>query len=105
MTTRRKLLLLVASILFVAALVSFVALVIDGTAYDKWRRANNLKILLREWQADGSPEPPQVRYANFSNTVSTYTASHVIDGRMFQGIFAESSCSPRYVITRNGEVL
>ncbi|HMO64745.1 MAG TPA: hypothetical protein PKC18_16880 [Lacipirellulaceae bacterium] len=95
----------------VLVVVAFLAvLIVDGEAYDRWRHANHLRMLQQAWVRDGSPEPPQVeRYVgpSASSTSFVYTASHVINGRTYQGLFAHCSI-PRFgtfVITRSGEVI
>ena len=103
----------IAAVVAVVALVLiafFVVVIVDGEAYDRWRHANHLRMLQQAWLRDGSPEPPQVeKYVgpSASSTSFVYTASHVIDGRTYQGLFAHRSI-PRFgtfVITRSGEVI
>ena len=108
--TKRKKLSAVVLGVFVTFVACFIVICIDGAAYDRWRPANNLRMVRQAWLRDGSPEPPQVeRYVGptKSSTTFVYTASQVIDGRAYQGLFAhrESGREDTYVITRGGEVL
>jgi len=97
-------------VLLIGVVTLFAALIIDGEAYDRWRSANQLRIIYQSWLKDGSPETPDLaKYfrPSASSTSFVYTASHVIDGRSYQGLFAYRSV-PRfgtYVITRSGEIL
>ncbi len=107
-STWKKIVAILAGLLL--ALLAFVAvLAIDSYAYDNWRSAQELRITYQAWLRDSSPEPPQVqKYLGTSrgSTTYVYTASHVIDGRTYQGLFAYRSY-PRpgtFVITRGGEV-
>ncbi len=100
----------VLALLLVGIIALFAVLIIDGEAYDRWKNANELRIIYQSWLKDGSPEPPDVaKYfrPSASSTSFVYTASHVINGRSYQGLFAYRSV-PRfgtYVITRSGEVV
>lgn len=107
-TKRRK--VMAAVIVLALAFLAFCAgIIIDGELYDQWRPAHHLQMVSAAWVRDGCPEPPQVeRYvgASSSSTTFVYTASHVINGRSYQGLCG-CRFSPRlgtYAITRNGEV-
>ena len=108
--TKRKKIVAALSVPVVAFLVFFAVIVIDGEGYDRWRHVRHLRYMRDAWVRDGSPEPPDVaRYVgpSLSSTTFVYTASHVIDGQTYTGLFAHRSY-PRFgtfVITRTGEVI
>ena len=108
--TRRRKVLTAMTVLTVAFAIFFAGVIIDGETYDRWKPAHHLQAVYGAWVRDGSPEPPQVdRYvgASQSSTTFVYTASHVIHGQPYRGLFGYRS-TPRlgtYVITRNGELM
>ena len=92
-----------------AVIALFALLAMDGDAYDRWRHAHHLRMIHQAWRKDGSPEPPQVeRYvgASSSSTTFVYSASQVIGGHTYQGLFAYRTTlvADTFVITRTGEV-
>ena len=109
--TKRKKIVAALSLPVVAFVIFFAVIVIDGECYDTWRHVHHLRYMRDAWIRDGSPEPPEVsRYigASRSSTTFVYTASHVIDGQSYPGLFAHRSIPPfrgTFVITRTGEVI
>lgn len=103
----------IAAVVAMVALVFitlFAVVIVDGEAYDRWRHANHLRMLQQAWLGDGSPDPPRVeRYVepSASSTSFVYTASHIIDSRTYEGLFAHRSIPSfgTFVITRSGEVI
>jgi hypothetical protein len=96
--------------LFLTVLAFFIIIVVDGDACDKWRQANHLQMLYQAWLRDGSPQPPLVhKYTgpNASSTTFVYSASNVINGHTYQGLFAHRSGDRwgTFVMTRNGQVI
>jgi hypothetical protein len=108
--TRRGKLFTAMTLLSLVFGAFFAVIIIDGEAYDRWRPAHHLRMVYGAWLRDGSPEPPRAdRYVlgSASSTTFVYTASHVIDGQPYRGLFGYRS-TPRlgtYVITRNGEIM
>lgn len=108
--TKRKKIVAALSVPVMAFLVFFAVIVIDGEGYDRWRNVRELRYLRDAWVRDGSPEAPDAaRYVgrSTSHTSFVYTASHVIDGQTYTGLFAHRSY-PRFgtwVITRTGEII
>lgn len=108
--TKRKKILAALSVAVGAFVVFSAVIVIDGEGYDRWKNARELRYVREAWLRDGSPEPPDVsRYASSSvwSTTFVYTASHVVDGQVYTGLFAHRSY-PRFgtwVITRTGEII
>lgn len=95
----------------VAFIIFFAVICIDGEAYDRWRLVHHLRVTRDAWVRDGSPEPPDVaKYIgpSLSSTTFVYTASHVIGGHTYTGLFAHRPIPSRFgtfVITRTGEVI
>ena len=108
--TKRKKFVAALSVPLVAFVVIFAVIVIDGEGYDRWRNVRELRYLRAGWVRDGSPEPPDAsKYAGHSSSSTSfvYTASHVIDGQTYTGLFAHRSY-PRFgtwVITRTAEII
>lgn len=107
--TKRKKVIAALSVPVLAFIVFFAVIVISGDAYDRWRHAHHLRVTYQAWVQDGSPEPPQVeRYVgpSRSSTTFVYTASQVIDGHTYQGLFAHRTTPywGTFVITRAGEI-
>jgi hypothetical protein len=112
--SNRKLWIKRLTIAFGAIVLSFVGFVallhIDGQAYDRWRSASFLQNQHRSWSKDGAPWPPPnpTNYGwTSSGTSFVYTASHVIDGKIYYSLFAFRAYDSRhhYAITTNGVVL
>jgi len=108
--TKRKKIVAALAVPVVAFVIFFAVIVIDGEAYDRWRHVHHLRITRDAWVRDGSPEPPDIaRYvgSSLSSTTFVYTASHVIDGQTYNGLFAHRSIARfgTFVITRTGEVI
>jgi len=108
--TRRRTLLAAITVLSLVFAVFFGVIIIDGEAYDRWRPAHHLRMVYGAWVRDGSPEPPRAdRYVLESASSTTFvdTASHLIDGQPYRGLFGYRSTHRlgTYVITRNGEVI
>lgn len=108
--TKRKKIAAAVSLLVVGFIVFFAIIVIDGEGYDRWRNVRELRYARDAWVRDGSPEPPDLsRYtrSSASSTTFVYTASHVVDGQTYTGLFAHRSY-PRFgtwVITRTGDII
>lgn len=72
-----------------------------------------MKDLWKEWQLDGSPEPPPVeKYTAHStdlNRFFVWTNAYVINGQTFQSLFAMDD--PRFegkgilIISKNGQLI
>jgi hypothetical protein len=106
---RKKLatVLLILVGLFVGLLT---VLTVDGTLYERWKDATHLRNLYRGWVLDGSPYPiPEPKKYGYSSagTGYVYTASLVIDGQTYRGLFAyrEYSQPTVFAITTNGVCL
>jgi len=56
--TKRKKIVAALSVPLLAFLVFFIAIVIEGEGYDRWRNVRELRYLRDAWIRDGSPEPP-----------------------------------------------
>lgn len=87
-----------------------VVLEIDGRLHERWKHATNLCMLHKSWILDGSPQPipdPRRYGSSDSGTAYVYTASQVMDGQTYGGLFAfHPYGQPNvFAITTNGVCL
>jgi len=76
---------------------------------EEQQAAMRLHLLHGWWVESGSPEPPQIeRYVTYSppSTGFVYSASHNIDGRAHQGLFAyrDGIKDRTFIVDRGGEI-